>query len=70
MFLVADRREFGFMRMRRIPAPRGKKAPKLFDLLARRMRGTGAFADESHHVHADLRQQLIKKAVRRFSKWL
>ena len=40
---------------------KSKKAAESLDFLSRRLRCAGARANESHHVDADLRQQLIEQ---------
>src|SRR6476661_8826927 len=67
MLLVADRRKkFGFVEnaqeFRHFPDKIEEGAEPL-DLLPRCMRRTGALADESHHIDADFRQQLIEQLL-------
>ena len=38
-----------------------EESAKPFDFLPRRVRRAGPFADETHHVHSDFRQQLIEQ---------
>src|SRR5258706_4112677 len=65
MFLVAGRRKkFGLVEnaqeFRHFTDEIEERAEPL-DLLPRRVGGAGALADESHHVDADFRQQLIEQ---------
>src|SRR6266403_3538555 len=65
MFLVADRRKkFGFVedaKEFRHFTDEIEEGAEPLDRLSRRVRRTGALADESHHVDADFRQQLIEQ---------
>src|SRR6266403_6052693 len=67
MFLVADwRKKFGFIQNAqefRHFTDEIEEGAEPLNLLLRRMRGTGALADESHHVDADFRQQLIEQLL-------
>src|SRR5258708_13682129 len=67
MFLVAGRRKkFGLVEnaqeFRNMRDEIEERAEPL-NLLPRRMRGAGALGNESHHVDADFRQQLIKQLL-------
>src|SRR6478672_7672159 len=67
MFLVAGRRKkFGLVENAqefRHFTDEIEKGAEPLNLLSRRMGGAGALADESHHVEADLRQQLIEQLL-------
>src|SRR3954454_17602340 len=67
MFLVAERRKkFGFVKNAqkfRHFTDEVEEGAEPLNLLPRCMRATGALADESHHIDADFRQQLIEQLL-------